>query len=55
LIDYLDVVKTPHSETSFDFAALTNDFKQFYLQYDARRNKKFIQTFPNLADWFQQL
>jgi organic radical activating enzyme len=55
LIDYLDVVKTPHSETSFDRAALTNDFKQFYLQYDTRRNKNFVKTFSNLADWFQKL
>jgi hypothetical protein len=55
LIDYLDIVKTPHSETSFDLGALTNDFKQFYLQYDTRRNKNFVKTFPKLADWFQKL
>jgi organic radical activating enzyme len=37
LIDYLDVVKTPHSE-AFELDKLRNDFKQFYTQYDQRRN-----------------
>jgi hypothetical protein len=54
LIDYLDVVKTPHSET-FDRPSLLNDFKQFYTQYDHRRNKNFTQTFPALADWYTTL
>ena len=54
LIDYLDLVKTPHSE-AFDRANLLNDFKQFYTQYDQRRNKNFVDTFPNLADWYMSL
>ena len=54
LIDYLDVVKTPHSET-FDRPSLHNDFKQFYRQYDQRRNKNFAETFPLLNDWYQTL
>ena len=54
LIDYLDVVKTPHSET-FDMPALHNDFKQFYTQYDQRRGKNFITTFPGLKDWYNTL
>ena len=54
LIDYLDVVKTPHSE-AFDSPTLHNDFKLFYKQYDLRRGKDFIKTFPNLADWYQSL
>jgi organic radical activating enzyme len=54
LIDYLDVVKTPHSD-AFDLPALRNDFKQFYQQYDQRRNKDFSKTFPNLVDWYQTL
>lgn len=54
LIDYLDVVKTPHSET-FDRPALLNDFKQFYQQYDLRRNKNFVDSFPALADWYVNL
>jgi organic radical activating enzyme len=54
LIDYLDVVKTPHSET-FDMPSLLNDFKKFYTQYDQRRNKNFTDTFPALADWYNTL
>jgi hypothetical protein len=54
LIDYLDVVKTPHSDT-FDRASLHNDFKQFYEQYDQRRGKDFRQTFPALAAWYDTL
>lgn len=47
LIDYLDVVKTPHKNTS-DQSKLYNDFKNFYLQYDVRRGKNFRETFPKL-------
>jgi pyruvate-formate lyase-activating enzyme len=54
LIDYLDVVKTPHSDT-FDRASLHNDFKQFHEQYDQRRGKDFRNTFPALADWYNTL
>lgn len=54
LIDYLDVVKTPHSET-FDRASLHNDFKRFHEQYDQRRGKDFRRTFPALADWYDTL
>jgi organic radical activating enzyme len=54
LIDYLDVVKTPHSET-FDRDSLLNDFGQFYRQYDQRRGKNFAKTFPALADWYNKL
>jgi len=54
LIDYLDVVKTPHSE-AFELDKLRNDFKQFYTQYDQRRNKNFRATFPRLADWYDSI
>jgi hypothetical protein len=54
LIDYLDVVKTPHSDT-FDRPQLLNDFKQFYTQYDQRRGKNFTETFPTLAEWYDSL
>ena len=54
LIDYLDVVKTPHSE-AFDLVALRSDFKRFYQQYDLRRNKDFASTFPSLKDWYGTL
>jgi len=54
LIDYLDVVKTPHSE-AFELPKLHNDFKQFFAQYDARRNKNFSTTFPLLTDWYNDI
>jgi hypothetical protein len=54
LIDYLDVVKTPHSE-AFDRPKLLNDFKQFYSQYDHRRSKDFGSAFPNLKEWYDSL
>ena len=54
LIDYLDIVKTPHSE-AFELNKLRNDFKQFFTQYDQRRNKNFAKTFPRLTDWYNTL
>ena len=54
LIDYLDVVKTPHSDT-FEMPKLHNDFKQFYTQYDRRRNKDFVRTFPQLKEWYDSI
>jgi organic radical activating enzyme len=54
LIDYLDVVKTPHSD-AFDMPKLHNDFRQFFLQYDNRRGKNFVLTFPALADWYNDI
>jgi organic radical activating enzyme len=54
LVDYLDVVKTPHSD-AFDRPKLLNDFKQFFDQYDTRRNKHFAAAFPALADWYSTL
>jgi organic radical activating enzyme len=54
LIDYLDRVKTPHSDT-FERPKLHNDFKQFYTQYDSRREKNFSATFHTLRDWYNQL
>jgi organic radical activating enzyme len=54
LIDYLDLVKTPHSDT-FEMPKLHNDFKQFHQQYDQRRGKDFVSTFPILKDWYNSL
>jgi len=54
LIDYLDIVKTPHSD-AFDMPKLLNDFKQFYSQYDARRGKDFGGAFPALLEWYNTL
>jgi hypothetical protein len=54
LIDYLDVVKTPHSE-AFELPRLLNDFREFYTQYDQRRDKNFLQAFPALKEWYDHL
>jgi hypothetical protein len=54
LIDYLDIVKTPHSE-AFDRPRLLNDFKQFYTQYDQRRGKVFDLAFPALKPWYDSI
>ena len=54
LVEYLDRVDTPHSET-FDMPKLHNDFKQFYIQYDKRRSKDFVKTFPNLTGWYNDI
>jgi len=54
LIDYLDIVKTPHSD-AFDLPVLLQDFKRFYSQYDSRRNKNFRNTFPNLEAWYDAI
>ena len=54
LINYLDQVKTPHSE-AFEMPKLLNDFRQFYKQYDQRRNKNFQATFKNLTAWYDSI
>lgn len=54
LIDYLDVVKTPHMGAA-EQSVLQQDFKKFFTQYDERRGKDFCLTFPNLADWYNTL
>jgi hypothetical protein len=54
LIDYLDVVKTPHSE-SFDLSKLVHDFRRFYDQYDRRRGKDFRTAFPRLQEWYESI
>jgi organic radical activating enzyme len=54
LVDYLDVVKTPHSD-AFDMPRLHNDFGLFYQQYDQRRGKDFAATFPRLKDWYDSI
>jgi len=54
LIDYLDVVKTPHLGAA-EQKILQRDFKQFYTQYDIRRKKQFSTVFPNLLDWYNNI
>jgi organic radical activating enzyme len=54
LIDYLDVVETPHMGAA-EQTVLQQDFKKFFTQYDERRGKNFTETFPALADWYNSL
>jgi hypothetical protein len=54
LIEYLDVVKTPHRNTA-EQHLLHHDFKVFYEQYDARRGFNFKETFPRLAEWYDSI
>ena len=54
LIEYLDVVKTPHRNTA-DRKLLEHDFRVFYEQYDKRRGKDFRKAFPRLVEWYDSL
>jgi hypothetical protein len=54
LISYVKVVETPHSYDT-DIALNREDFKQFYDQYDKRRNKS-IRIFPEeFLKWYDSL
>lgn len=55
LIDYLDVIKTPHKNVK-DPEQNKRDFKQFYHQYDIRRGKDFCNTFPKeFVDFYNSI
>jgi len=54
LIDYLDVVKTPHTGAE-DVEVMRKDFKRFFTQFDQRRNKNFVETFPAYKDWYESI
>ncbi|MCB0420740.1 MAG: hypothetical protein KDD61_07075, partial [Bdellovibrionales bacterium] len=55
LMDYLDTVQQPHSNSS-DSTTAALDFKTFYQQYDQRRGKSFEKTFPKeLTDWYKSI
>jgi hypothetical protein len=54
LVSYLKEVISPHSG-AMEISILQRDFKNFYEQYDQRRNKNFKETFPQLAEWYDTL
>jgi len=55
LIDYLDVIKTPHKNVR-DIGQQHLDFKNFYSQYDIRRGKDFRSTFPpEFVEWYDSI
>jgi hypothetical protein len=54
LIEYLQTVDSPHSG-ALSREILQRDFKNFYQQYDQRRDLDFKYTFPQLAEWYNTL
>lgn len=54
LISYVSVIETPHSYDT-DLNKNRQDFKRFYTQYSARRNKS-LEVFPEeFLTWFNNL
>lgn len=63
---YLRTLSEPHKENQIEHtdkifddlnhatqvADLRRDFKSFFTQYDVRRKRNFVSTFPRLADWY---
>lgn len=54
LIEYLDAVKTP-LYGDIDVDATTLDFYNFFVQYDLRRNKNLVETFPIIGQWYKTI
>jgi organic radical activating enzyme len=54
LVTYLREVEEGHRHTSSK-ESRERDFKSFYTQYDIRRNKNFVETFPMLKEWFEAI
>ena len=54
LVTYLREVEEGHRHTSSK-ESRERDFKSFYTQYDIRRNKNFVETFPTLKEWFEAI
>lgn len=54
LIAYIRQVETGHAFTS-SLKTREMDFKSFYQQYDRRRGKDFIKTFPMLKEWWDTI
>lgn len=51
LVTYIREVSTGHAHTS-SLETRERDFKSFYQQYDKRRGKNFIESFPMLKEWW---
>lgn len=51
LVEYLEKQSDPHRRTS-TMLSREQDFRSFYEQYDQRRGKNFVDTFPQLAAWY---
>jgi len=69
-IHYVATAEVPHKEVkigwdknkdfdkenrTFDVDELSQDFKSFFTQFDQRRGKSFVDTYPRLANWYNSL
>jgi hypothetical protein len=54
LVTYIREIETGHAHTS-SIQTRERDFKSFYTQYDVRRKKNFIETFPQLKEWWDSI
>ena len=54
LVSYIREIETGHNHTS-SLETRERDFKSFYTQYDVRRNKNFLETFPELKEWWDSI
>jgi hypothetical protein len=54
MVAYIREIETGHAFTS-SIESRERDFKSFYTQYDVRRNKNFIETFPMLKEWWDSI
>ena len=55
LLDYIEVLDKGHVMVTEDKSLLFHDFKSFFMQYDKRRNKKIVETFPEIKDWYESI
>ena len=55
LLDYIEVLDKGHVTVTDDKSLLFHDFKSFFTQYDKRRNKDLIATFPRLTEWYNNI
>jgi hypothetical protein len=69
-IHYVATAEVPHKEVkigwdkdkdfdkenrTFDVTELSQDFKSFFTQFDQRRGKSFVETYPRLAEWYNNI
>lgn len=54
LIDYLRKIEKGHHKSS-NITLRQKDFKSFFTQYDKRRGKNFLHTFPEYAIWWDSI
>jgi len=55
LLDYIEVLDKGHVFMPDDKKSLLVDFKSFFTQYDQRRNKNILETFPEIASWYNSI